>query len=742
MKRILTPFVWVTLAAGMAFGETVAYWRFDGDLSAESAPALAGKAGVFEKGTRPVFDAGTPASNIWNGATFSVANPANRSSLRFVNEGVAGAGSPVGGEMTVSGADAKTKPGDLTVETFVKMKRQMPRHALIASKRRNGQTGASWSLSIDPQGCVRVRFDTQPGADSKSGEGFNQSFGSTGSVADGAWHHVALTFDHATQSAVIYVDHVRCGGGVTKGPLVYDDGALVFGRGLDGWLDEVRLSAEVLHPEQFLRTCRFFSEMKPRVPTVAMLDQTPTRVQTALKLDWAKVGTLKPKSVSEIKTSMWSLGCETLDRDLADWDAYKSYLEPLGIRHIRLQGGWGRTEKAKGVYDFAWLDRIVDDAHTRGLAVCLETSYGNRLYDPKAALGPGGTLPEGEETLAAWDKWVETMARRYSAKGVGEWMMYNEPNLVKNNTIEKTTAFNIRTAQIIKRVDPKARIGGLVSAGANPDFIGGFLRGLKEQGKLGLFEWVVYHHYSGNPDATYDRVEKLQELMSELAPKLRLWQGEAGCASEEVQFALSGVDWTELSQAKWNARRMLGDLVRDIRSSVFTISDLSYHKDFISRYGLLKSDSNNAITKVKTVYYVVQNVVSVFNDALERVPNAALTTQCDKKLTAHAFRDKATGLSLVTFWDGTGIPSNECTPIKAQLTVPNAKFKEPVWLDLITGNIYAIPADKIVANDGTYTFKDVPVYDGPAAITDKSLLKFEPARLKKKAKNPMAAASD
>lgn len=738
----MTILAGMMLAAGMAFGEPVGYWRFDGDLSAEGAPALAGKAGVFEKGTRPVFDAATPGSNIWCGATFSVVNPANRSSLRFVNESVAGAGSPVGGEVIVAGADAKTKPGDLTVEAFVKMKRQMPRHALIASKRRNGQTGASWSISIDPQGMVRARFDTQPGADSKSGEGFNQSFGSTGSVADGAWHHVALTFDHATQAAVIYVDHVRCGGGVTKGPLVYDDGALVFGRGLDGWLDEVRLSAEVLHPEQFLRTCRFFSDMKPRVPTVAMLDQTPTRVQTSLKLDWAKVGTLKPKSVSEIKTSMWSLGCETLDRDLADWDAYKAYLEPLGIRHIRLQGGWGRTEKQKGVYDFAWLDRIVDDAHTRGLAVCLETSYGNRLYEPRAALGPGGSLPQGEETLAAWDKWVEALARRYSAKGVGEWMMYNEPNLVKSNTIEKTTAFNIRTAQIIKRVDPKARIGGLVSAGANPDFIGGFLRLLKEQGKLGLFEWVIYHHYSGNPDATYDRVEKLQELVSELAPKLRLWQGEAGCASEEVQFALSGVDWTELSQAKWNARRMLGDLARDIRSSVFTISDLSYHKDFISRYGLLKTDSNNAIIKVKTAYYVVQNVVSVFNDAVERVPNAAVTIECEKKLTAHAFCDKATGLSLITFWDSAGIPCNECTPIKAQLTMPNAKFKEPVWLDLITGNIYAIPADKIAADGANTIFKDVPVYDGPAAITDKSLLKFEPARLKKKAKNPMAAASD
>jgi hypothetical protein len=246
MKNVLVAMM---MLAGMTSPASPEHWRFEDSLSAENAPALAGKAGVFEKGTPPVFDAGTPALKIWNGGTFSIANPNNRRSLRLANEGVAGAGRPTGGDVTVAGTDARTQPADLTVEAFVKMRRQMPRHALIASKRRNGQIGATWSLSIDPEGRLRARFDTQPGADAKSGAGFNQSFGSTGSLTDGVWHHVALTFDHATRSAVLYLDHVRCGGGVTSGPLVYDDGVLVFGRGLDGWLDEVQLTAEVLHPE-------------------------------------------------------------------------------------------------------------------------------------------------------------------------------------------------------------------------------------------------------------------------------------------------------------------------------------------------------------------------------------------------------------------------------------------------------------------------------------------------------------
>jgi hypothetical protein len=462
-----------------------------------------------------------------------------------------------------------------------------------------------------------------------------------------------------------------------------------------------------------------------------ILDQTPTRVQTSLKPGFSKLGTLIPKSVPQIKTSMWSLGCETLDRNLANWDVYKAYLIPLGIQHIRLQGGWARTEKVRGIYDFQWLDHIVDDAQALGLKVCLETSYGNRLYDPKALINPGGLMPEGPEYLAAWDKWVEAMARHYSAKGVNEWMMFNEPNLNKGNTIEKITEFNVRTAQIIKQVDPAAQIGGGVFAGPDGQLIGSFLRQLKEQGKANLFEWLIYHSYARNPDGLEGQhvtIEKLWSLVHEYTPNLRLWQGESGCASELVQFALGEVNWSELTQAKWNARRMLGDLGHDVRSSVFTISDLSYDKNFISRYGLLKTDSSNAVIKVKIAYYAVQNIVSVFNDALERTTNTTVEVQSDKKIAHFAYRDKATGLSVITFWDKSGVPSDECILTKALLTVKNAHFKEPAWVDVITGDIYAIPAERMVAEGDSYVFKDIPVYDAPTVIIDKSLLSFVPVR--------------
>lgn len=752
MRKVLMG-VLLSAACGV-LASPAAYWTFEDGQAGAAAESVSsfvnaavckGVSDVFGgKGTKPVYDTEVKMPEVWDGATYALAHPKNERSLRFKVDGVTGSGSPVGGEIVLPGSAPLLQPASFTVEAFVKVAGLTGRHALLISKRRQGERGATWSLALNPEGKLTVRFDTETEANGQKVGQFNQCVNGSEVLADGEWHEVAVSYDQETHEARLYSDYKLVAKGVTPAPLIYDDSSLFLGRGLNGWLDEVRITSEVLHPEQFLRPTRFFADMQKQkqVSYPTFLDQTFTRVQSALDPEMTRIGTLIPKNVHEIDTSMWSLGCETLDRSLADWDAYKGYLEPLGIKRIRLQGGWNRTETKKGEYDFAWLDHIVDDAQARGLVVCLETDYHCHQYEPKGATGPGGGLPEGEEVLAAWDRWVEAMAQRYSAKGVHEWMMYNEPNLRKENTAEKIVANNIRTAEIIKRVDPEAKIGAFVLAGLNVEMIKTMLVQIKEQGKLGLFNWAIYHGYSGNPDSLSGRMAELNAMLAEVAPTIKPWQGEAGCASEEVQYALSGIPWTEYSHAKWNTRRMLCDLGHDVESSVFTISDLAYHTDFISRYGLLKTNPDNGIIKVKTAFYSIQNVVTVFNDALARVPDYPLTvTKGETNLTWYAFRDKKSGLDVITLWDGRQIPSNDSDIERVDLAIKGGHFKEPVWVDLITGNIFEIPAEQMTAEGDTVRFMNVPVYDGPGALTDRSLLVYEKAREKKGAKAKKAKAA-
>ena len=464
-----------------------------------------------------------------------------------------------------------------------------------------------------------------------------------------------------------------------------------------------------------------------------VIDNTDTRVQTTLDPGMKRIGTLTPKSVNEIGSSRWTLGCETIDREYSDYHAFKEYLPALGIKRIRLQGGWARTEKDPGIYDFGWLDSIVDDARSRGLEVWLETSYGNPGYPGGGGRTLSDGFPKSEAGLKAWDTWVEKMAEHYKGR-VRDWAMWNEPDGNKEHTPERVTEFNIRTATIIKRVIPDARIGGLVLCWPKVNYFENFAKTLAEKNQLGLFHWVVYHAYSMNPDDHNPAALKAKEALAKIAPNLRRWQGECGTQSEWCRSgALSHYPWTELTQAKWDTRRMLGDLGNGADSEVFTAADLDYrttsfHNGLV-RYGLLKTAGAAEcfkVLKVKMAYYAVQNVVSVFNDDLELIPDYPCEVQCAKPLAVYGHRNVKDGQQVCVFWDKSAVPSNRNDTASATLTIRGAAFKEPVWVDTITGGIYAIPKEKMQIDADRVTFKEIPVYDAPAFIADQSMLTVVP----------------
>ena len=463
-----------------------------------------------------------------------------------------------------------------------------------------------------------------------------------------------------------------------------------------------------------------------------VIDDTSTRVQTSLDPDLKHLGTLVPKNVRAIKTSRWTLGCETIDREYSDYNEFKEYLPALGIRRIRLQGGWARTEKDPGIYDFAWLDQIIDDALSRGLEIWLETDYGNPAYQGGGGRTLAGGFPTSKVALAAWDKWVTAMATRYKSK-VRDWAMWNEPDINKKHTPVDIANFNIRTAKIIKRIIPNARIAALSLATLNPNFMDKCLERFAETDNLNLFNWVIYHGYTMNPDTAYKNVKKIKEIVKKYSPTLKLWQGENGTQSEWCRSgALSKYPWTELTQAKWDTRRMLGDIGHDVDSTVFTAADLDYrttsfHNGLV-RYGLIKTAGATEgfrVLKVKMAYYAVQNVVSVFNDAVELILDYPCEVTCEKPTATFGHKVKNSGQQIVVFWDKSKVPDNSNDTVPATIKIKSGAFNNPVWVDIITGNVYEIPTEKVSIEGDTTTFKDIPVYDAPTFITDRDAITFK-----------------
>ena len=450
------------------------------------------------------------------------------------------------------------------------------------------------------------------------------------------------------------------------------------------------------------------------------------RVETSLQVDLKRVGTIKPRDTRQIESSRITIGCETLDRDYTDFSAYREYLQPLGIKKARLQGGWAKTEKEKGVYDFKWLDDIIDYLVSVEMIPWVQFGFGNPIYEGGGSIERAGGIPVSDEALAAWDKWVEMMVVRYKDR-VNEWEIWNEPNLNSTETPEKCAELNIRTAEIVKRIQPEAKIAGLVMSGDSENYLDNFLKIISDANKLDLFTWITYHSYKMIPENSYAGIEKLNAKLSKYSSKILLRSGEHGALSGYCpSFALSNYYWTEYTQAKWNLRACLGDLGRDIETQVFCIIDVAYlggrwGDGILNIKGLIQSDLTKIAIRRKVAYYSMQHLASIFDNMLECTPDFKYTTDASESVSVFGFRNTKTQQQLVALWFDSAIPNNSFVTKDVTVTVENGNFKKPVWVDMLSGQIYEIPASKYMKDGTKYTFT-VPVYDSPVLIADTALI--------------------
>ena len=452
---------------------------------------------------------------------------------------------------------------------------------------------------------------------------------------------------------------------------------------------------------------------------------------TPLSLPFKQVGEIRPRPAKESRNDQWRLGCETLDRDYIDFETYKEHVGPLGIRIARLQGGWAKCEKQKGVYDFAWLDRVVDYLIANGVEPALETNYGNPIYPGGGTVDLAAGFPTSEEGLAGWDAWVDAITKHFKGR-VRIWMMWNEPDLwpldgSPQKTEAQVAAFNVRTAKIVHRNVPGAKVGALSLAFNNTQY---FENCLKAMGKdVELFDTVVYHGYMPAPESSYESVEQMKAILAKYNPKARLWQGENGCPSETAHcFALSRIPWTETSQAKWDMRRMLGDLGHDVYSSVFTICDFNHKGREINRKGLIRANAQKKMTGIKPAYYSVRNVATVFDETLSRVADSSAEKgfgTADKTVTTYHYVKEGKD-PLFVFWEHTDKadkkferPKDSYETRPVEFTYTGKPLKDPVFVDLLSGRIYAFPAKAQVVEGGRVRFLDVPVYDSPCVLTER-----------------------
>ena len=469
---------------------------------------------------------------------------------------------------------------------------------------------------------------------------------------------------------------------------------------------------------------------------------------------FTKMGKIATKTALDVKKTPFGIGFEKLDRDVFDPEKAYDKISKVGAKWVRLQSGWQRTEKEEGVYDFAWLDTIVDNLIERGMTPWLCLCYGNGLYDDfaKEIFGAAGCPPiYDDRQRTAWKNYVAATVKHFKGR-IEYYEVWNEPDGIwcwkKGINATELGEFTVATADAIRSADSCAKvIGGVVW-----DRRLGYICEALATGMGKKIDAISFHEYTPNEQRVYERVESLRALGRMYNPDMQIIQGESGSQSKSTgQGALRGGAWTEKKQAKQLLRHALADVKsRVMFSSYFSCMDMiealngkagdvASYLDY-GYFGLLSADfdengfSTGEYTP-KMSYYAYQNLCAMICDdfAVAELPVLITPAGNSRRNQGPDFTKsnidtvgirKPNGSSAYFYWYTSDIMTTEVEGTTSlEIYDPTGTVK---LIDVMDGSVYPIPEDMIEnLPGGCRKINFLPVKDYPMALVCGDFVEIE-----------------
>lgn len=278
-------------------------------------------------------------------------------------------------------------------------------------------------------------------------------------------------------------------------------------------------------------------------------------------------------------------------------------LSAAGIRWVRMDFFWQKTEPAKGRYDFSTYDRLLEALEPFHIRPILIFDYTNKLYDQ-------GLSPHTPAGRAAFARWAIAAARHFRGRGV-VWEMYNEPNgyfwKPKRNDGDYIK-LALAVGEALRENTPDATYIG--PAGALIDL--GFLKECFAAGLLNYWDAVSVHPYRQRaPESTATEYAELRKLIATYAPKgksIPIIAGEWGYPSTWLWPGMSNT-----LQANLLAREFLSDLAEGIPLTIWYDwrNDGTDPNNQEANFGLVEfpyQKGKSPVFKPKPAYFALQTL--------------------------------------------------------------------------------------------------------------------------------------
>ncbi len=435
---------------------------------------------------------------------------------------------------------------------------------------------------------------------------------------------------------------------------------------------------------------------------------------------------------------------EKLDRDAFAPEKVYDKVAALGVKWVRLQSGWQKTEKEKGKYDFAWLDSQVDNLLQRGIQPWVCLCYGNALYDElaKQYVGAVGCTPvHNAEAYDAWCRYVQATAAHFAGRvtwyeiwneAEGGWTWRPEPNAAEY------AAFCIRTAQALKAGDPTVKI----ITGSHYQNSMEFFSQEFAHGTLTVSDAVTFHSYQYDERISIMKAKAFRNLSAACGREVEIIQGESGSQS---QSGGNGALWEYRTDAQMQAkqimRHVVGDLLCDVKfTSIFSAVDMAENLDAkagkpittCGYFGLLGADFDPTTGQLvgdyheKPSYYGYASLCSVFREKITPcdlpvifMPQNSMriggTDVPTEKLVYGGFV-RPGGAKAFVYWAATDLVTQKdfesTVSFELYCGTNNVRLIDPR-----DGSVYEIPDSVMSSSDGKlFSFKNMPVKDYPLII--------------------------
>lgn len=466
------------------------------------------------------------------------------------------------------------------------------------------------------------------------------------------------------------------------------------------------------------------------------------------------LGKLLPKKSTQISSSRLGVGFETLDRDM--WDAEQAWpvLDELGVKWARVQTGWTKTEQQRGVYDFAWLDEIVDKLIARGVTPWFSISYGNQLYTPESQPDGVGYPPiHTADEREGWQKYVHALATHFRDR-VEHYEVWNEPDLTSFWKCQPRATEYVdlvrMTAVPLREAHPAAKlIGGAIAWGMTPWSIK-FLEDCMKAGLHELVDIVTYHGYKSIPERhSTQEFPAFKQVINKYKPSLDFWQGESGFQSYVPEKArgvgaLSTMKFSEDIQARMLLRRFLLELHNDCRMcSYFHMADFAHYSAFKEtfHYGIVRLEDGSP----KPAYFALQTLATLLSDPMKPANGrtsshiSVLSDSKDPRATKIATWQAnfvCGDIPVLAWW----IPESvEVDPDVQEMEMAywidsDLKLDDPVLIDPLSQEVYSVTCtwdkrtcaetwmDPTPDAEGIRIFNPLPICNSPLLLTDRSLI--------------------